>query len=149
MASHFWESQGKFACLGLASLFPTRHPWTLTERATEKAPLSLSVPQLHVNQSMALRKLPAGGQVLGPALFTEVWSIGSRTGEGWTSDNCYGRSRTNVCTTGQALTILSYIEYLTRTIPLPPLKSLLRRSPHSSCPLGPSVLEELSLGRQP
>lgn len=38
MASHFWESQGKFACLGLASLFPTRHPWTLTESDREGPP---------------------------------------------------------------------------------------------------------------
>lgn len=55
----------------------------------------------------------------------------------------------------QALKIPSYIKYLTRTIPLPPLKSLLGCFPRSSSLRGSSVLEEhqlsveLSLGLQP
>lgn len=52
------------------------------EIATETASLSLSAPQLHRDLPVALGKLRAAGQVLGPVLFTQVRSIGSSSRDG-------------------------------------------------------------------
>lgn len=134
---------------------PTRRPLTLMEIATEKASLSLSVPQLHMDQPMALRKLRAEGQVLGPVLFTEVQSIGSSTRDGWASNNRCGRSGTNVCTTASSFEDTELHRIFDKNDPAATTEITPETFPTQLVSPRSSVLEEhqlsmeLSLGLQP
>lgn len=72
------------------------------EMVTEKASLSLSALQLHTDLPMALRELRAGGQFLGPVLFTEARSIGSSTRNGSGLRQSLWRSGPDVCSTASS-----------------------------------------------